>query len=274
MQVVGRSVVEGDPDQLGHLLLNLLLNAAESMPSGGGRLEATLTQVRLSREQANRLRVNEGEYVELKVIDQGLGIPEEQLERAFEPFFTTKSGQGRSGLGLSMVYGAVRDHGGAVTLASRLGVGTTATCWLPLGAGEPESVREPHADPVPTERRSILVIDDEPLMLRAVTRMIKSIGFVPLTANGGLDGLELYATHREQIALVLLDLAMPGLDGSETFKRLLKLDPNVIVAIASGFPQDQDADALLAVGARAFLQKPYDRNELGALVSQLQIPAS
>lgn len=266
--VEGRAVVEGDPDQLSHALLNLCLNAAEAMPRGGA-LRVTARDAQLLPGEASVMGVAPGKFVELVVADQGSGIPAALRNRVFEPFFTTRADQGRSGLGLSMVYGTVRAHSGGVSIVSREGAGTSISCWLPASQKEPVAAPTLLPVPAPGQPRVVLVVDDEPLVRKAALRTLRSLGYEALVAQSGAEAVAMVRAHPSEISVALLDLAMPEMDGTETFERIHALDPGIAVVIASGFPRDQNVDDLLAKGVRAFLPKPYDRQGLGEVLDRL-----
>jgi signal transduction histidine kinase/CheY-like chemotaxis protein len=259
-------VVMGDPGQLAHILVNLCLNAVDAMPEGG-RLRLTLTAERGESVETRAL---------IEVIDDGEGMSEQVREQAFDPFFTTKPlGQG-TGLGLPMVYGAVKDHDGDVMLESVPGRGTRVAVRLPalgLESQAPNATESgsslPSVMPATVEEARVLIVDDEPLVRRAGRRILMQQGHSVLEAAGGEQALELYGADEETIDLVLLDMLMPGMDGKETYQRLRKLDPDVVVILTTGHSLQGDIDQLLADGARGFVPKPFTAKELTSVVARV-----
>lgn len=262
--------VEGDANQLSQVLMNLGLNAIQAL-GGAGTVKVTARNVTLQvAESAAHPGLSPGPYVELKVIDQGAGMDEDTLEHAIEPFFTTKApGQG-TGLGLSMAYGTVHSHGGAVHLASELGRGTTVTVLLPAVAAGAR-VAPQRADAASVQMSAggtILLVDDEELVRSITHDLLESLGYEVVTAEGGAAALEAYGRHRDRIQLVLLDMCMPVMDGPACFKRLRALDPTLRVLLCSGFAQGEAVDELLARGAVGFLAKPFRLRQLAEAVAE------
>jgi CheY-like chemotaxis protein len=200
----------------------------------------------------------------LEVADDGCGMSPELVARIFDPFFTTKA-RGR-GLGLSSVQGIVRAHGGTLRTTSVPGRGTTFRVLWPA-AGRPDEAQPPC--PSPTRRPGlVLLIDDEPIVRGVASRALGRLGLRVLCASGGQEGLDLFAEHRDEIALVLLDFGMPGMDGAETFRRLTEIRPDVTVILSSGC---EDTRPVGRRGARpvAFLPKPYTVSALLELVGNI-----
>jgi PAS domain S-box-containing protein len=242
--------VSGDPPQLEQVLLNLCLNARDAMPNGG----KLLVSVRVLHGSPPR--------AELLVTDTGMGISTEQLKRIFEPFFSTK-GAG-SGLGLAVVAGIVAAHGGAVTVESDEGRGSTFRVGLPLAAKS-----APETSPAPSESARgselILIAEDEPLVRAQVVRILSRAGYSVLEAEDGLKALQLFAQHRDSIRMVLLDVIMPGMDGWQVFLRLEATCPAVKVAFTTGYAADALPEDFGSRGKR-LLSKPYRPDALLALV--------
>jgi CheY-like chemotaxis protein len=248
--------VTADPVQLELALLNLALNARDAMPRGG-----TLTISLESRRIYGREGLLDGDYVAIRVADTGIGMSEEVMARAFEPFFTTKPvGQG-SGLGLSMVFGMAQQSGGTVKIESRQGEGTTIIILLRSVAAEPEA--EPLSEFASQERADalaglhVLVVDDEPGVREIVTDMLNQLGCRVTTAGSG---------DRAQPQAVLLDFAMPGMNGADLAEAVLARRPETRIVFATGYAQSSAIEAVL--GDRAIvLRKPFSPH---ALVEALQ----
>jgi len=256
------ALMHGDEAQIEHAVLNLCLNALDAMGDQG-----TLTIATETRDDT----------VLLSVSDTGTGMDEQVREHAFEPFFTTKPVGKGTGLGLSMVYGTVQAMHGTIALSTKLGVGTTIALKFPRAA-EPApvpSVSPAHiGEPCSLAGLTILVIDDEPLVLRAAVRMLRAMGCEVLSANDGREGIETFRAHRDSVSLVIVDLVMPGTDGVATLNEMLELAPQTPILLVSGYtPEVGKVDALLSARATvAYLEKPYDPNTITAALSKL-IPA-
>ncbi|HMA92896.1 MAG TPA: response regulator, partial [Polyangiaceae bacterium] len=259
--------IVGDQGQLSHVLMNLCINAVDAT-QGRGIITVRATNLWIDSDLALKHDIPVGRYIELAVEDDGCGIPADVLPRVFEPFFSTKSCNERSGLGLSMVYGTVRDHGGAVSIESILGQGTKVRVFLPSQVKRPASVAPPAVRAIrPADaRRTILLVDDEPLLRSAGRRIIKTIGFDALVAANGAEAVAVFRRQHESIALVILDVAMPIMGGRDCFWRLREVDPDVPVLVASGYAKHGDVDELLAAGATGYLSKPYDRDQMATAI--------
>ncbi|MBN2717024.1 MAG: response regulator, partial [Deltaproteobacteria bacterium] len=261
--------VYGDPTQLNHALMNICINAVDSMGDSGHlsiHVSKRLIDGALGTEagQGEIAELEPGEYVEVVVTDTGRGMEPEVINMAFEPFFTTKPlGEG-SGLGLPMVYGTVKNHGGAVILESVPGEGTAVTLLLPLSRyisqeGNLTIERKSSSNtPTPT----VLLVDDEEMIRMAGKRILEKMGYKVLLASDGLEGIRVFSEHKEKLSVVILDMMMPVMDGEETFLRLREISADVPVLLSSGYSKEEKAEALIAKGADAFIQKPFDMKSL------------
>ncbi|MES2498015.1 MAG: response regulator [Pseudomonadota bacterium] len=247
-----------DPVQLELALLNLAINARDAMPDGG-----SLT-IRLSRETLeNHADVEDGDYVGITVSDSGTGMTPDVLARVFEPFFTTKAVGRGSGLGLSMVFGMARQSGGTVAIESQPGQGSAVTIFLrPAEGAVPTETTPRHASPQAIETIAglkILVVDDEPIVREVVTQMLVELGCKVMTAENGTEALEII--DREAPTAMLLDFAMPGMNGAEVARTALERHPNLRIVFATGFAQSDAIDAVLGEHA-IVLRKPFSPSTL------------
>ncbi len=252
--------VAGDRSQIEQVLLNLFVNAWQAMPAGGTLKVATENR-HLAEEAARPLGLAAGRYVRIAVADSGEGIDPEIQQRIFEPFFTTKERGRGTGLGLASVYGIVKNHGGTVTVSSRRGEGALFHIHLPAADGTATETLPP-AEAPRQGSGTILLVDDEPVILDVVAAMLQNLGYTVLTADSGQAALDLYRAHRGQVVLVILDMVMPGMNGGETFDRLKAIDPAVRVLLCSGYSIDGRASQILARGCNGFVQKPFDMGQL------------
>ncbi len=255
------AVTMGDPGQLHQVFLNLALNARDAMPEGGTLVFRT-ENVEAPAEAFRDLGVaSPGRYVKISVCDTGVGILPEHLPHLFEPFFTTKSAEGKTGMGLAMVYGIVKNHGGAIEVSSQPGCGTIFSVYLPAAPEQAAAPAAPAAQrPVP-ESASILVIDDEEVLGRAAASMLESAGYRAACADP-LRAVEMVRAAPQAFDLVLLDVLMPGMPGEACFRALRAVRPDLRVVITSGYARDRAVQELLDAGAVGFVPKPYSFQRL------------
>jgi two-component system cell cycle sensor histidine kinase/response regulator CckA len=247
LDAAGHSV-RGDASQLQQVILNLAVNARDAMPEGG------------TLEIATAEDAGGGRRVLLVVSDTGVGIPKEHLERIFEPFFTTKDEGHGTGLGLATAYGIVKAHGGTLRVASDVGVGSRFTVSLPTCEG---ACGEPAETPQPSVRGRgvVLVVDDEEVVRTTAGQMLASLGFEPALVAGGREALE-WLDRSPPPTAILLDMAMPGMDGRACFREMRARHPTLRVVLSSGFTRSVRVEELLAEGAVAFVEKPYRTADL------------
>ena len=263
----GLWAVEVDRNQMEQVMLNLFVNAWQAMP-GGGDLYLSTENIELRDSDATPLGVEPGRFVRVSVTDTGVGMDDSVRARIFEPFFTTK-GKGRgTGLGLASVYGIVKNHRGFVTVESRKGAGATFTIYLPA-SDKPAQEEQRISAEAPKGRETILLIDDEKMVLEVGSEMLKRLGYEVLTASGGRAGIETYRSNRDCIHLVVLDMIMPDLGGSKTFDGLLDIDPNVKVLLSSGYSLVGQAREIMEKGCRGFIQKPFGIHDLAEKIRKI-----
>ena len=247
----GVPTVRADRGQLEQVLFNLGVNARDAMP-GGGRLTIA---TRTGRDEDGR------DLVVLSFADTGTGMPPEVVERALEPFFTTKAeGQG-TGLGLATVYGIATSHDGRVRIDSEVGVGTTVAVELPA-AGRPVAGASPEAGPPPAARgEQVLLVDDDHAGRRIVRRILERAGYTVIAREDGLRALEVVDDPAQRIDLVLTDVIMPGMVGTELAEQVGRRRPGTRVLLMSGYSEELVAHA--GVGPRLpLIEKPFDAAEL------------
>ncbi|MFA6448888.1 MAG: PAS domain S-box protein [bacterium] len=255
--------VSVDVNQMQQVFLNICNNACDAMPSGGV-LTIESSKVLIDETYAKQhVEAQPGEYCLVRIGDTGIGMIEDVRKRVFDPFFTTKGAGKGTGLGLSISYGIVKSHGGTIGVYSEPGKGADFKIYLPLAKGamadkEPENLGEA----VLEGSETILVVDDEASVLDLSGRILEKAGYTALLADGGKNAVQLYRERGDEIALVVLDMIMPGMDGSDVYKALRKINPDVKVVLSSGFSVDGQAGALMSEGVLGFIQKPYRIDEL------------
>jgi len=251
------------------VLLNLFVNAADAMRDGG-TLTVTTRLVAGQYLAKSWPKLKAGKYIEMSVTDTGVGMDPATMERIFEPFFTTKEmGQG-TGLGLASVYGVVSNHQGHIRVDSKKGEGTTFTILFPASVKAlGEMIPEQEKVVLPSCGNKILLVDDEPTILKFSGEMIESLGFSVLCAASGKEALQIYQEQHTQIDLVVLDIIMPDMDGAQVFAALCKINPDIRVIIASGFGPNERTEKILSLGCHASLRKPYTRQELARTMAKV-----
>lgn len=252
--------VLADQTQLEQLVVNLCINARDAMPDGG-RLCLTVEKLHIEKSEEVPTGPRAGEYVSLSVADTGCGMSESIQERVFEPFFTTKGVGKGTGLGLATVYGIVQQHHGFMKVESVLGQGSTFCVCLPATLDtEPPPLHQDCTTPINGGNETILLAEDSPMVRNVVVRLLSHAGYTVLSAQDGLEALEIYRLNEERISLVLLDVVMPNLGGLDTAKRLRLIHPKVKVAFASGHVQDFGDEQRLK--GETLLPKPYRKDKL------------
>jgi PAS domain S-box-containing protein len=266
--------VRVDRGQLEQVILNLVVNARDAMPEGGTltlRTGAVDVDEAMARAQVD---LHVGPYVTLCVRDTGGGMPGDVRARAFDPFFTTKE-QGRgTGLGLSTVYGIVKQSGGVVWLDSQPGVGTLAWVYLPRVEAPLDAEVAPTPEPAGTHEATVLVVEDEPVVRELVRETLRRAGYAVLTAIDGLDGLEVSRRHGGAIDLVVTDVVMPRMGGRELAERLRVERPGVKMLFMSGYPNDAFDLTDLPGAAPDFISKPFTSRDLVARTQGLLHPGA
>ena len=252
--------IDADAAQIGQALINLCLNSADAM-AGVGTLRLQIGEADVAEAEALALAIAPGRHVTIRVIDTGAGISPDVQARIFEPFFTTKPQGSGTGLGLAMVYGVMKGHGGAVSVTSALDHGTTMTLFLPAIAATTEPAKLPRAPRV-GGTGLILVVDDDPLVRAVTSRCLVRAGYQVIHAENGQEAALVFERRRGDIGAVVLDMAMPIMGGAACFTELQLLDPKVRVVIASGYAIEKEAQTCLDRGAVAFLEKPFAQGEL------------
>ncbi|NLF32752.1 MAG: response regulator [Planctomycetes bacterium] len=265
-------VVKGDAAQLQNAVLNLAVNARDAMPSGGClRLATSRVVVDEALCQQQGLALKTGPHVRITVTDTGVGMSQEVRDRIFEPFFTTKGVGKGTGLGLAAVYGTVKDHLGACSVQSEIGKGTVFDVYLPQSS---EAVAAGPADEAAAAEHGhgrVLLVDDEEIIRATAGSMLEQLGYEVTVAENGRQAADVFARSMEAsrpFDLVILDLIMPVMKGSEAFGEIRRADPQAKVLLASGFSVGSDVEELLAAGALGFIQKPYRFSTLATAVAE------
>jgi CheY-like chemotaxis protein len=254
-----RSII-ADKGQIEQVLLNLFVNAADAMPTGG-----TLTlKTRNVTHQAIPFKgyaIKPGSYVLLTVGDTGVGIDKDVITRIFDPFFTTKKMGRGTGLGLASAYGIVKGHNGYIDVTSEKGKGSVFYVYLPATDQKSSAELEPGRRPEGGVG-TILLVDDEGAVLEVTARMIERLGYTVLTARSGGEAIECFKQNADRVSLVILDMIMPNVGGGEVFDELKRINPRVKVLLASGYSMQGQARQIMNRGCIGFIQKPFTMQDL------------
>jgi PAS domain S-box-containing protein len=266
----GLHATMADPGQVENALLNLAINARDAMP-GGGKLTIETGETAVDRETAHGAGMEPGGYVVLSVSDTGTGMSPEVRRRAFEPFFTTKGPGAGTGLGLSMVYGFVKQSGGYVQLFSEEGKGTAVRIYLPaLGGGATGAAapRETASAPAPRVR-TVLLVEDDPRVRKVTVRRLKQLGYAPIESGDARAALDALA-RRAQVDLLFTDIVMPGgMSGFDLAREARKLRPDLKILFTSGYADQAATERGLLTENARWLAKPYRTDDLATALREL-----
>lgn len=260
--------VEVDRGQIEQVLLNIFVNAWQAMP-GGGSLFLETKNVVFDKATADLHGLKSGHYVQLSITDTGVGMDEKTRQRIFDPFFTTQEMGRGTGLGLASAYGIIKGHAGIITAYSEKGHGTTFNIYLPVSSKQIASEAEAQVE---SEwiggRETILLVDDEKVITEVTGRLLNELGYAIITAGSGEEAIKIYTQKHVDIDLVIIDMIMPGMNGSDTFDRIKAINPSVKVMLSSGYSLNGKAKAIMDKGVRVFLQKPYRINDLAKKIRE------
>ncbi len=259
-------ITEVDQSQIEQLLLNLYVNAWQAMP-GGGDLHLETKNVNLTEDDFKQYSLATGKYVKISITDTGVGMDEATQERIFEPFFTTKEMGRGTGLGLATVYGIVKGHNGIIDVYSRKGMGTAFHIYLPATDKKTTTESGPS---VVLQRgdENVLLIDDEASVREVTQELLEALGYRVTSVGSGTAAIEIFRSESNRFDIVILDMIMPGLSGSETFDALKAIDPAVKVILASGYSVEGQAGDILKKGFVSFIQKPFRIAEMSRKISE------
>ena len=267
-------LIMADPTQVHQIIMNLVTNAGHAMQAKGGVLEISLSNVGLDTAAVSGAPdLPSGCYLKLTVRDTGHGMDAKTMERIFDPFFTTKGHAEGTGLGLSVVHGIVKNHGGAITVSSKPGGGTSFEVFLPRidSPVRDEAVEPPRPSPTGSER--ILFVDDEEDVVFAGRKMLERLGYQVVVGRDGIEALEIFRAQPESFDLVITDQTMPRLTGAELARELVVIRPDIPVILCTGLGHSvekalQEEEGDLA-GIREVAHKPLDREEMAGVIRRV-----
>lgn len=259
----------GDPTQIQQIVMNLVRNAADSLESRRGTVEIILDNTYLE-PTSPRLELKAGNYLTLAVKDTGCGMSTDVMDRIFEPFFTTKEIGRGTGVGLSVVLGSLKSHSGTITVESEPGKGSVFTVFLPV-CHERDLAEEPCAeDDIPLEGKgTILLVDDEELILSSVQRVLEEAGFCITAVKDAMEALDVFSRNPHEFVLVITDLTMPGMTGTDLAKKLLAMRSDIPVILSTGYYDIIDEQEMKAMGIQEMILKPSNTVELKRAVHRV-----
>jgi CheY-like chemotaxis protein len=262
-------MVNVDVGPIEPVLLTLYVNAWQAMPEGGD-LYISTENVALDDEyiKTKPYHVEPGHYVKISVTDNGIGMDKETQKRIFEPFFTTKAVGKGSGLGLASTYGIIKNHGGLINCYSEKGYGTTFNVYLPAYKKAVSEDKEP-VEVALKGSETVLLVDDEDLVVKIGKRMLEGLGYTVMTAKSGEQAVNLYSRQSDRIDLVILDLIMPHMHGGEVFDRIKKINPQTRVLLSSGYSLKGQAEKIMGRGCDGFIQKPFNTFQLSKKIREI-----
>lgn len=259
--------INGDPTQMHQIIMNICTNAAHAMGERGGILDFSLTRETLSLSQADDLQLKPGEYVRLTISDDGCGIEPAVIDRIFDPFFTTKKiGEG-TGLGLAVVYGIVKNHDGHVRVRSEPGCGASFDIYLPQLEGNHAAVSEAaDMEPIAGGRERILFVDDEKPLVDLARRNLSALGYCVTACSDSQEALTLFQSDPDGFDLIITDMTMPKISGSELTRQITCLRPAQPIILCTGFSEYINPEKATQMGIKDFILKPLSRKTLASAV--------
>jgi CheY-like chemotaxis protein len=263
--------VNVDMGQIEQVLLNIYVNAWQAMPDGGDLyIETDNVTFDAQYTKKKLYHASPGKYVKISVTDNGTGMDKKTLKRIFEPFFTTRHMGTGTGLGLASAYGIIKNHKGIINCYSELGHGTTFNIYLPISLSEAKTIEDKEISlNASLGNETILLVDDEKVVAQGCRQVIEALGSEVFVALGGKEAIKIYKEKQEKIDLVVLDMIMPNMSGSETYDRLKEINPEIKVLLSSGYSIRGQATDILKRGCNGFIQKPFNMEQLSHKIREV-----
>ncbi len=273
--------VDVDRGQIEQVLLNLYVNAWQAMPKGG-KLHLQTENVTLDENYIKPFQVEPGKYVKISVTDTGAGMDEATQQRIFEPFFTTKEMGKGSGLGLASAYGIIKNHDGFINVYSEKGEarpprlsardggqGATFNIYLPASESEVSSQKSEISEDVRHGDETVLLVDDEDIIIEVGQEMLNLMGYQALVARSGKEAIKIYEKYKDKINIIILDMIMPDMGGGKVYDKIKEINPDIKVILSSGYSIEGQAAEILKRGCNGFIQKPFNIKELSHKIRKI-----
>jgi two-component system cell cycle sensor histidine kinase/response regulator CckA len=259
--------VKVDQGQIEQVLLNLYLNATQAMPNGGN-LYIRTENITLNKKYMEPYELEPGDYVKTSVTDTGIGMDKTTLQKVFDPFFTTKKLDRGTGLGLASAYGIIKNHNGFFEVSSEKNKGTTFNFYIPASE---KKVMQKKTKPQEIQKgnETILLVDDEDMVIDATSEMLETLGYSVNVARSGEEAIVFCRKNNDIIDLVILDIVMPVMNGSEAYSILKKINPQIKVLLSSGYSVNESVTKMLDNGCQGFIQKPFNLIQLSQKVREV-----
>ena len=263
---IAEGIVEADATQIHQVLMNLSTNAAHAMREKGGILDISVTDVDVNMaEEARHADLKQGPHVRLTVRDTGEGITKEVMERIFEPYFTTKEKGVGTGLGLAVTHGIVKSHGGAITLESKPGKGSTFNVYIPSIKKE-VALKAGATEVLPNGSERILFVDDEHALVEIGKQMLEKLGYEVTTTTSSIEALELFRVKPDQFDLVVTDMTMPKMTGEKLAKEIMGIRADIPIVLCTGYSEHIGSESAEKMGIRGFVMKPLSMKKLAIAI--------
>jgi len=258
-------LVIANPTQLHQIAMNLITNAFHAVEQTGGKISITLKETVLGSDDLPS-SLEPGNYAMISVADTGCGIDPNVVGKIFEPYFTTKEQGKGTGIGLAVVYGIVKEHGGDIRVYSEIGKGTTFNVYLPLAVKHVDQASRKTVEIHQTGTERILLVDDEEPIVRLEMQMLERLGYRVTTRNNSLEALEAFKANPDAYDLVISDMTMPNMTGDQLARKLIAIRPNIPIIICTGFSERLNEGTADAIGTKGFLMKPVVKSEMAQMV--------
>ena len=263
-------VIVADPTQIHQVIVNLATNAKHAMEETGGVLAVDVEAVSIDENTETKcIDLTPGNYVRITVSDTGTGIAGEHIDKIFEPYFTTKEKGKGTGLGLSVVHGIIKNHKGHIAVFSEPGKGTTFNVFLPLAKQQSVELPSPTAGPLATGTEHILIVDDEPPLVKILQQTIERMGYTATIFTSSMEALEVFQASPDKFDLVITDMTMPNMTGDKLASEIKKIAPDMPVILCTGFSEKINIQPGPDLQINGFLMKPVNKTKLAKTVRQV-----
>ncbi len=263
-------IIMADPTQIHQVIINLCTNAYHAMQEDGGILWVNLMNIEIDKKTAaSNPGLNPGKYVKLSVEDTGCGIDPEIRDQVFDPYFTTKEVGKGSGMGLSVVHGIIKDHGGAISVLSEPGKGAIFDLFFPSVEDDYVDASAESLEPIPRGNERILLVDDEELIVQVECQMLERLGYQVTARTSSVEALETFSSQPDDYDFVISDMTMPNMTGDRLAQKLLEIRPDIPVILCTGFSEHMDDEKAKSIGVSALVMKPVVTKELAIAIRRV-----